>query len=219
MGADISRNAPPMPERVVSSDGKVLYTRADIEKGRQVWQSIGGMQLGSIWGHGGYVAPDWSADWLHREATAVLDGWARAEFNAESYAALVEERRPHCAGGSSRACVRTHTTRRRDTVTLDTERAAAIASRARSLRAALWPRCEHRRSCVIAYAMKNDTVPDAEQSSAHSRGSSGGPSWAAMTERPGSQDHLHEQLAERAADRQSPAGLALICGRRSACCS
>lgn len=61
-GNEIYRQAPPMPERVVSTDGKVLYTRADIEKGRQVWQSFGGMQLGSIWGHGSYVAPDWSAD-------------------------------------------------------------------------------------------------------------------------------------------------------------
>ena len=31
------------------------------------------MQQGSIWGHGSYVAPDWSADWLHREALALLD--------------------------------------------------------------------------------------------------------------------------------------------------
>src|SRR3954464_13503611 len=33
-----------------------------------------GMQLGSIWGHGGYVAPDWSADWLYREAVACSMG-------------------------------------------------------------------------------------------------------------------------------------------------
>ena len=65
-GTEIFRAAPPVPERVVSDSGQVLYTKADIEKGRQVWQSIGGQQLGSIWGHGGYVAPDWSADWLHR---------------------------------------------------------------------------------------------------------------------------------------------------------
>src|SRR5690606_17106849 len=63
-GQEGFRGAPPAPEQVVSEDGSVLYTRAGIEKGRQVWQSIGGMQLGSIWGHGGYVAPDWSADWL-----------------------------------------------------------------------------------------------------------------------------------------------------------
>ena len=36
---------------------------------------MGGMEQGSIWGHGSYVAPDWSADWLHREAMALLDRW------------------------------------------------------------------------------------------------------------------------------------------------
>lgn len=62
-GNQIYQKAPPMPEQVVATDGSVIYTRAEIEMGRQVWQSMGGMQLGSIWGHGGYVAPDWSADW------------------------------------------------------------------------------------------------------------------------------------------------------------
>lgn len=28
-------------------------TRADIENGREVWQTLGGLELGSIWGHGG----------------------------------------------------------------------------------------------------------------------------------------------------------------------
>jgi nitric oxide reductase subunit B len=101
-GVSISNNAPPVPDRLVSEDGKVLYSRADIEKGRVVWQSMGGMQLGSIWGHGGYVAPDWSADWLHREATAILDIWARKEGTAESYAALSEERQAALRGGWKR---------------------------------------------------------------------------------------------------------------------
>jgi len=56
-GSEIFRAAPPMPEKVRAEDGAVIYTRADIEQGRQVWQSMGGMQLGSIWGHGAYVAP------------------------------------------------------------------------------------------------------------------------------------------------------------------
>jgi hypothetical protein len=64
--------APPMPEAVVARDGRVVFARDDIERGRQVWQSIGGQQLGSIWGHGALVAPDWSADWLHREAMALV---------------------------------------------------------------------------------------------------------------------------------------------------
>src|SRR6187551_3949329 len=77
IGTEIHRVMPPIPARVVSENGVVLYTRADIDKGRQVWQSIGGHQLGSIWGHGSYVAPDWSADWLHREAVEWLNITAR----------------------------------------------------------------------------------------------------------------------------------------------
>jgi hypothetical protein len=76
MGGEIYRKAPPMPDQVVGANGATLFERANIERGRQVWQSLGGMQLGSIWGHGAYVAPDWSADWVHREATAVLDSWS-----------------------------------------------------------------------------------------------------------------------------------------------
>ena len=90
-GTEIFRTAPPMPEKVLSESGQVVYTRADIERGRQVWQSIGGMQLGSIWGHGGYVAPDWSADWLHRESVSLLDLWARADGGMATYAQLPEE--------------------------------------------------------------------------------------------------------------------------------
>lgn len=40
---------------------------------------MGGMEVGSVWGHGSYVAPDWTADWLHREAVFILNDWARAE--------------------------------------------------------------------------------------------------------------------------------------------
>jgi nitric oxide reductase large subunit len=113
MGASINQNAPPMPERVVDNDGRVIYTRADIEKGRTVWQSMGGMQLGSIWGHGGYVAPDWSADWLHREATAVLDFWTQRETGEEHFDALPAERQAALLAGWSRAYARIRTIRLR----------------------------------------------------------------------------------------------------------
>src|SRR3954451_14947986 len=82
MGGEIHRSAPPMPERVVTSAGNTLFTREDIEQGRIVWQSIGGQQLGSVWGHGALVAPDWSADWLHREAVGMLELWAHRDFDA-----------------------------------------------------------------------------------------------------------------------------------------
>ena len=51
-GVEIYRQAPPIPQQVVSDDGTVLATEDDILRGQQVWQSIGGQQVGSIWGHG-----------------------------------------------------------------------------------------------------------------------------------------------------------------------
>src|SRR3569623_1776769 len=85
MGGEIHRTAPPMPEREVSAAGATLFTREDIEEGRIAWQSIGGQQLGAIWGHGAYVAPDWSADCLHREATALLDVWSRSDHAGAAF--------------------------------------------------------------------------------------------------------------------------------------
>ncbi|MCH8613003.1 hypothetical protein [Arsenicicoccus dermatophilus] len=78
MGQQIDTSKPPIPARVVA-DGTELFTGDDIVHGQQVWQSLGGQEIGSVWGHGAYVAPDWTADWLHREATTLLDGWTREE--------------------------------------------------------------------------------------------------------------------------------------------
>ncbi|HYF92046.1 MAG TPA: nitric-oxide reductase large subunit [Symbiobacteriaceae bacterium] len=78
-GRETYWQAPPIPKRVVTADGTVLFTEAEIKDGQNVWQSMGGQEVGSVWGHGAYVAPDWSADWLHREATWLLDYWATKE--------------------------------------------------------------------------------------------------------------------------------------------
>ena len=77
--------APPMPDAVVATDGDttdVIFTSDDIRDGRDVWRRLGGMELGSVWGHGSYLAPDWTADVLHREAMAMLD--ADGDFAALS---------------------------------------------------------------------------------------------------------------------------------------
>jgi nitric oxide reductase subunit B len=87
VGVRIYQQAPPIPNTVVTPDGTLVMSRADIEAGQNVWQSMGGMEVGSVWGHGSYVAPDWTADWLHREAVSVLDDWARTS-GAASYATL-----------------------------------------------------------------------------------------------------------------------------------
>ena len=72
-GGEIYQEAPPIPDRIVATDGQLLFTGEQILAGQDVWRSIGGQELGSIWGHGAYTAPDWTADWLHREATWILN--------------------------------------------------------------------------------------------------------------------------------------------------
>ena len=71
LGWQIYLTAPPIPKVVASASGQVLFTGEQIEHGQQVWLASGGQQQGSVWGHGAYVAPDWSADWLHREALSL----------------------------------------------------------------------------------------------------------------------------------------------------
>ena len=180
-GSEIFRAEPPIPEHVVSQSGQVVYSKSDIELGRQVWQSTGGMQLGSIWGHGAYVAPDWSADWLHREAVDVLDQWARAE-GAPSYADLSAERQ-----GALRArlqpLMRTNTyDPKTQTITLDEDRVKAISNVAAHYES-LFGNDPASHKLRVAYAMKEDTVPDA----AHRRALTAffwWTAWAAGTERP-----------------------------------
>src|SRR6476661_5121184 len=91
IGTEIFRQAPPIPREVVTTDGKVLIPAEEISNGQNVWQAMGGMQVGSIWGHGSYVAPDWTADYLHREAIFLLNSWSGSGEFASTYDKLTSE--------------------------------------------------------------------------------------------------------------------------------
>ena len=81
VGTEIYQKQPPIPDRVlIRETGEVLFDKTTIEQGQNVWESIGGMEVGSIWGHGSYVAPDWTADWIHREAEFLLNHWAERAY-------------------------------------------------------------------------------------------------------------------------------------------
>jgi nitric oxide reductase subunit B len=182
VGTEIHRVMPPVPANVVSETGEVLYTRADIQTGRQVWQSIGGHQLGSIWGHGSYVAPDWTADWLHREATAWLDADSRvrhsasfADLGAEDRAAAIARLTPRIRKNTFDAAL--------DTVTVPVERAAAIKAVA-SHYTALFGDDPALLDLRKAYAMKNGTVLEAGHRQALTA-FIWWSAWSATTERPG----------------------------------
>jgi nitric oxide reductase subunit B len=79
-GKEIYRQSPPVPAQVIDQNGKVLFTGEDIKDGQNVWQSMGGYNIGTVWGHGSYVAPDWTADWLHREAIYILNQWSQKDY-------------------------------------------------------------------------------------------------------------------------------------------
>jgi nitric oxide reductase subunit B len=57
---------PPVPQRVVDAQGRVLYTGNDVSKGQQVFLHNGLMEYGSAFGHGAYLGPDFTADYLRR---------------------------------------------------------------------------------------------------------------------------------------------------------
>ena len=80
VGTEIYLTAPPIPTLVTSTKGTVLFSEGQVQRGQEAWLSAGGQQLGSVWGHGSYVAPDWSADWLHREALALRGVWAQQQY-------------------------------------------------------------------------------------------------------------------------------------------
>ncbi len=65
-GYIIHKEKPPIPTKIVSADGQVIFTGDDIINGQNFYFSRGGQHIGTIWGHGSYLAPDWSADFLHR---------------------------------------------------------------------------------------------------------------------------------------------------------
>lgn len=97
IGTRIHEEAPPIPDRVVVTDGSLMIAGGDIQRGQNVWQSLGGMEVGSVWGHGSYVAPDWTADWLHREAMFILNRWAQDGFHSE-FEKLDGERQAQLSG-------------------------------------------------------------------------------------------------------------------------
>jgi len=182
MGREIHRQAPPIPAQVVDVSGRVLITRDDIQNGQLAWQSMGGQQVGSIWGHGGYVAPDWSADTLHREAVALLELWARRDHGL-AYAQLSEEQQAALKPRLKRE-LRTNTyDPATGNIVVSADRAEAMRLVGGHYRALLSgdPALEELRE---QYAIANNAVPDASRR-AQIAAFYWWTGWAAGTNRPG----------------------------------
>lgn len=83
MGHGATTQAPPIPDKVVSSDGRIVFTGKDILAGQAVFQKYGLMDVGSLFGHGAYTGPDFTADYLHRQSMIILDSLANREFGKD----------------------------------------------------------------------------------------------------------------------------------------
>jgi nitric oxide reductase subunit B len=181
LGLQIYLSAPPIPTAVVSTAGQKLYTGEQVQLGQQVWLSAGGQQQGTVWGHGAYVAPDWSADWLHREAVALRALRAKA-IGADLAALKPAEEATIDAAVRSEMRTNTHDAAT-GIVTVSPLRAQAIREVA-SHYAGLFGTDQSLAKLREQYAMREGTVPEADAREALTAFFFWS-AWATATDRPG----------------------------------
>lgn len=182
-GAEVYRAAPPIPDQVVSANGDTLMTEESILDGQTAWQSVGGMQLGSIWGHGAYQAPDWTADWLHRELETWLEIAAQEEYGQDWHSLSGQQQ--NALQYDLKTEYRTNTyDDATSTLHLSERRTAAIAETA-DYYSRLFSNAPELQSTRENYAMKENTLPSAERRERMTEFFFW-TAWAAATERPDS---------------------------------
>ncbi len=125
-GYEIYQESPPIPDKIIADDTTVIFTGQQIKDGQNIWQSMGGQEVGTVWGHGAYVAPDWTADWLHKEAEFILNKYAQADYH-KTFNTLNDEQKA-ALKIRLQADVRKNTfDKNTGTITISANRVAAIA--------------------------------------------------------------------------------------------
>jgi nitric oxide reductase subunit B len=69
---------PPIPEVVKDTNGAILFTHPDVMAGQDIFLRNGLMEYGSVFGHGAYLGPDFTAEYLHRAALASIAFYDRS---------------------------------------------------------------------------------------------------------------------------------------------
>ena len=88
----INAQHPPIPSQVRGPDGAVLFSGDDIMAGQHLFQKYGLMQHGTIFGHGAYLGPDFTAQYLHRAGEEMRKFYAKGgEVSAEVKAQVERE--------------------------------------------------------------------------------------------------------------------------------
>lgn len=89
----IYQDSAPMPDKVVDEAGKVLFTREQILEGQELFLTYGLMQFGTVYGHGAYLGPDFTADYLHREALHMAGRYGGDEAGRQRVRKELQENR------------------------------------------------------------------------------------------------------------------------------
>ncbi|HYD80002.1 MAG TPA: nitric-oxide reductase large subunit [Paucimonas sp.] len=184
VGSEIYLKAPPIPAKVADTLGKTIFSAGQVEHGQQAWLAAGGQQLGSVWGHGSYVAPDWSADWLHRESLALREILARRDFG-KGYDELGAGAQAQLDGMVKAEMRRNTYEARTGAIILTPERAEAVRQVARHYTGLFGsdPALDELRE---QYAMNAGSLPAVEDRHALAAFVFWS-SWSAATDRPGEQ--------------------------------
>lgn len=159
-GVEVYKKVPPIPTQVLTESGTTLTTKEQILDGQSAWQSTGGMELGSVMGHGAYQAPDWTADWLHRE----LVNWLEIASNDE-YGQSYDSLRPEQQAGLERLLsmeYRKNTVDENNSITITDRRAKAIQETAQYY-IELYGNNPEFQQTRSNFAMKNNTLPSLER--------------------------------------------------------
>ncbi|RJX34236.1 MAG: nitric-oxide reductase large subunit [Desulfarculus sp.] len=119
------RDLPPYPGKIVTEQGQVLSTRAQVLAGQGVWQKYGLMDLGSVWGHGTYRGPDFTAQALHNVGQFMRGYLAQTKFN-KPYAQLGTEQRGALDALTIEAIKKFRYDKAKDTLVLDPAQVAAF---------------------------------------------------------------------------------------------
>jgi nitric oxide reductase subunit B len=195
VGSRIYQQAPPIPDRVDDDrwSGRVRHRRGF---GRA--RTSGDRSAAWSWARSGATAPTshptGRADWLHRELVTVLDIWSRESFvwaHPTTASRLVAQ-----AGLQERL---TREYRATPTTRQARSRSRPARPRHRGQRRVLHRRC----SPTVVTTTPCRAAPSSSPERAHALAAFFfWSAWAAGTDRPGDDDHVHQQLAARAADRQ-----------------
>ena len=180
-GVEIYRTAPPIPDQYIDANGKVLITEEDILDGQSAWQRTGGQQLGSVLGHGAYQAPDWTADWLHRELVAWLDIRAE-ELYGRDFATATDDQKA-VLNAQLKKEYRGSSVNDKDQVVLSDTRIAAMNAVA-PYYIGLYGNEPSLQKSRENFAMKNNTLPNIEDRQKLTNFFFW-TTWIASTERPG----------------------------------